>query len=145
MQGSEIFLPFFGMFLLTFAVWVLMYVRRLAFIARNKIDTQKLRTPEMGAALVPEAVSYPSYNFKNLFELPVIFYALCLYLYVIGSVDHTYVISAWIFFTFRALHSAIHCTVNIVKLRFLSYLIAALALWSMLFRAVLDLLPSVSA
>ena len=53
------------------------------------------------------------------------------------QVDATYVNAAWIFFAFRALHSAVHCTFNLVMLRFYLYLIAALALWFMFARAVL--------
>jgi hypothetical protein len=34
-------------------------------------------------------------------------------------------------------HSLVHCTVNVVILRFLAYLAATLALWFMLIRAVL--------
>ncbi len=138
MQGEEIFGPFLGMILLTLVVWMVMYFHRIRFILKHKIDTQQFQTPEQGAALVPISVSFPSYNFKNLFELPLIFYALCLYLYVTGNVDSTYVISAWLFLIFRSVHSAIHCTVNIVRLRFASYLLATIILWFMVVRAILD-------
>jgi hypothetical protein len=40
------------------------------------------------------------------------------------------------------LHSAVHCTVNIVILRFAAYSAAALVLWFMLARAVLGLLAA---
>ena len=89
--------------------------------------------------MLPEAVSYPANNFKNLFELPVLFYGLCLLLYVTGSAGNTYVAAAWVFFAFRVLHSVVHCKSNIVMLRFSLYAAAALALWFMLGRAVLDL------
>lgn len=135
MGGREIFVPFFGMVLLTFVVWLFMYVRRLRFIVTNRIDTRRLTTPEKGASLIPEEVSWPAYNLRNLFELPVLFYALCLYLFVTNGVDHTYVISAWLFFGLRVLHSLIHSTVNIVNLRFSIYMLSAFVLWFMLFRA----------
>ena len=140
MQGVEIFLPFIGMLILTFVVWVFMYVRRLHFIARHNIDAQQLTIPEKGAKLIPERISWPSYNFKNLFELPVIFYALCLYLFATANVDQVHVISAWLFLTMRVIHSVIHCTVNIVKLRFIAYVLAALVLWFMVFRVVIDVI-----
>ena len=89
------------------------------------------------AALLPEAVSYPAHNFRNLFELPVIFYALCLYLHVTGTATAADLTAAWLFVGFRALHSLIHSTVNIVMGRFLAYLAATLALWFMLVRAML--------
>jgi len=135
MSGPEIFVPFFGMLLLTLVVWVVMYVQRLGYIARHRIDSQDLTTPEKGAKLIPERIHWPALNFKNLFELPVVFYALCLYLYVTGNVDDVYLVNAWVFLIFRIVHSAIHCTVNIVKLRFITYVIGALVLWFMVLRA----------
>jgi len=67
----------------------------------------------------------------------VLFYALALYLFVAHEVDGVYVWAAWVFVVFRAAHSLVHSTFNLVILRFYLYLIAALALWFMLFRAAL--------
>lgn len=125
------------MMLLTAVVWAYMYTRRLTYIKANRIPPQELTTPEKAADLLPESVALPANNLRNLLELPVLFYALCLYLYVTGSADGLQVISAWVFVAFRAAHSIIHCTVNIVTLRFLAYFVAALVLWFMLVRAVL--------
>ncbi len=47
---------------------------------------------------------------------------------------------AWVFMVFRALHSAVHCSVNIVLLRFYLYLISTLALWFMVAPAALQFL-----
>ncbi len=140
MAGSEIFMPFVGMLSLTFVVWVLLYVRRIGYMRQHRIDPQDLTTPEKGKALMPDSVSYPAYNLANLFELPVVFYALCLYLFVTGSVDAVYVAAAWAFFGLRVLHSIVHCTFNRVIVRFWLYAAAALALWFMLGRVVLALL-----
>ena len=135
MQGTEIFVPFFGMLLLTFVVWLYMYVRRLHFIFTNRVRSQDLTTAEKGARIIPETISYPAHNLRNLFELPVVFYALCIYLYVTASVDSVYVAGAWLFLGFRILHSAVHCTVNIVLLRFALHNLGSLVLWFMVFRA----------
>ena len=139
MQDAAIFAPFAGMLLLSFVVWVYMYTLRLGYIARHRIDSQDLTTPEKGARIIPERVNWPAHNLRNLFELPVVFYALCLYLYATGNVDTTYVTSAWLFLSFRIAHSAVHCTVNIVKLRFAVYMLASLVLWFMVLRAALEL------
>jgi hypothetical protein len=129
--------PFLGMMLLTAIVWAYMYTRRLTYIKANRIPPQELTTPEKAANLLPETVALPANNLRNLLELPVLFYALCLYLFVTNSADSLHVVSAWVFVAFRAAHSIIHCTVNIVVLRFLSYFAAALVLWFMLARALL--------
>jgi len=60
-----------------------------------------------------------------------------LYLFVTNQVDAVYVTAAWVFVAFRALHSAVHCTFNLIMLRFYLYLIATLAVWFMAIRAAL--------
>ena len=78
----------------------------------------------------------PSDNLKNLFEIPVLFYATSLYLFVTKQVDSTYVIAEWIFFVFRVLHSAVHCTNNIILVRFYVHLISSITVFFMIFRAM---------
>jgi len=95
MQTTEIFGPFFAMILLTLTVWIVMYVRRIRYSMANRIHAQRLGTPEKAVKVFPEEVQYPAYNLSNLLELPIIFYALCLYLLVTGNVDALYVIAAW--------------------------------------------------
>ncbi len=139
MADDAIFMPFVGMLGLTFVVWVYLYVRRIGYMRRHRIDPQDLATPEKGKALLAASVNYPAHNLANLFELPVVFYALCLYLYVTGSVDGVYLAAAWVFFGLRVMHSIVHCTFNRVIVRFWLYAAAALALWFMLGRVVLGL------
>jgi hypothetical protein len=132
-DGGAIFTPFFGMMGLTLAVWVWMYARRIPFI--QSLGDVDLSAPGELARLSPASVSNPSDNLKNLFELPVLFYALVLYLHGTGQVDSGHVTAAWVFFGFRVLHSAVHCTFNHVMLRFGLYAVASAALWLMMLRA----------
>jgi hypothetical protein len=136
-QQSEIFGPVFATVFLTFVVWVYMYVRRIRFINGSGVTPEQLAVPGALAELSPPEVSNPSDNLKNLFELPVLFYALALYLFTSNQVDATYVAAAWVFVGFRVLHSAVHCTINIVMLRFSLYLISSLAVWFIAARAML--------
>jgi len=138
MNTTTIFGPFFALITLTFVVWIYMYASRIPFIMRSKLTPQQLR-PDEFARLSPPAVANPSDNLKNLFELPIIFYALVLCLYVTNRVDATYVWAAWLFAGFRALHSAVHCTFNLVPLRFWLYVAGATALWFIAIRAALAL------
>lgn len=138
MNSQQIFSPFLAMLMLTLLVWVYMYCRRLTYIFANKIDPQTLTTRDQVAGKYPPSISYPSDNLKNLFELPVLFYALCLYLFVTQRVDEIHIWSAWTFVAFRVLHSLIHCSVNIVKFRFAAYAVSAIALWVMVIRAALS-------
>ncbi|MBL8644653.1 MAG: MAPEG family protein [Rhodospirillaceae bacterium] len=137
MPQSSIYAPFFAMMALTFAVWVYMYVRRIRFITGNNISPRELEKPGELARLSPPAISNPSDNLKNLFELPVLFYAVVLYLGATGQADDTYTAAAWVFVSFRTLHSIVHCTVNIVIVRFYIYIASSLALWFIIGRAAL--------
>jgi hypothetical protein len=138
MDQTSIFLPFMAVMLLTLLVWTYMYSRRIAFILRNKLTPQQL-TPWEFARLSPPRVSNPSDNLKNLFELPTVFYAVVIYLYVAHRVDATYLIAAWVFFGGRVLHSIVHCSFNFVPLRFWLYAISAIALWFMVLRIALTI------
>jgi hypothetical protein len=135
MPQAAIFEPVFATVFLTFVVWVYMYVRRIHFLTTNNIDPSDMAVPGALARISAPEVVNPSDNLKNLFEIPVIFYALALYLFVTGQVDAAYVAAAWIFVGFRALHSAVHCTINIVTLRFYLYLVSTLAVWFIAARA----------
>jgi hypothetical protein len=135
MQQTAIFGPLFATIFLTFLVWVYMYIRRIRFIRSEKIDPKDMAVPGALARLSPPEVSNPSDNLKNLFEVPVIFYALAMYLFVTSQVDAAYVGAAWVFAGFRVCHSIVHCTINIVMLRFYLYLVSTLAVWFIAARA----------
>lgn len=51
-------------------------------------------------------------NFTNLFEVPVVFYALCALAIATGHVPGWLPALAWLFVASRIVHSAIHCTCN---------------------------------
>lgn len=137
MSQTAIFGPVFVTILLTFVVWTYMYVRRIAFLQTSGIEPQELTSPGELDRRSPPGVVSPSDNLKNLFEIPVIFYALALYLFTTDQVDATHLAAAWVFAGFRVLHSAVHCTVNIVMLRFSLYLVSTVAVWFMAARAAL--------
>ena len=137
MSNREIFQPFFAMMLLTLAVWIYMYIRRTSFLTRERIDLRKVDTPAKMDAVVPGDVNLPAYALRNQFELPVIFYALCLYLYATSEADTVYLAAAWLFVAGRAVHAVIYCTTNKVMHRFASYFLSALILWVMVARAAL--------
>ena len=136
MDQHAIFGPVLGTMVLTFVVWVYMYARRIPFVRSLDLTPEQLTAAEF-ARIQPPAVINPSDNLKNLFELPTVFYAVVLYLYVTHQVDGAYAVAAWGFFLFRVLHSVVHCTFNFIPLRFALYVISAGALWFMVIRAAI--------
>jgi hypothetical protein len=138
MTQTSIFSPFFATIFLTLIVWIYLYIRRLSFISSLNINQQELAVPGVLTKLSPPSVINPSDNLKNLFEIPVLFYTIVLYLFITKQVDDLYLNTAWIFFGFRVIHSIVHCTFNLITLRFAAYLISTLAVWFMAIRAAIS-------
>ena len=131
--------PVLATILLTAIVWLVMIASRMTgFSTGEQVDPDQMRTRGQVYPKLKGVACYSSDNFENLFELPVVFYALVGLLYLGGMVDALYVQLAWVFCIFRYLHSLIHCTYNKVMHRFLVWLIASFALWAMLVRALLQ-------
>ena len=128
MNQESIFIPFFGLMLLTILVWIYMYYLRLSYMVFNKVDPQSLAATRQATELIPAKVNQPSENLINLFELPVLFYATCIYLYVTQQADTTSLVLGYCFLIFRVLHSVIHCTYNKVTHRFYVYVLSAITL-----------------
>lgn len=139
MNQNIILQPVMAMLLLTGLVWLLMYLRRLPYILSHNIDPQSIATPEQMTNVIPTNINNVSNNLKNLFELPVVFYVICIVLLITQKVDAMYVDAAWFFVGFRALHSLIHSTINHVNTRFTAYFLSSIALWYMTIRLSLSL------
>ena len=133
----EILQPVVAMLLLTAVVWVVLFVRRLSYMAGQKIDAEQMQTPQQTLSLLPDDVIAPANNFKNLFEAPVLFYVVCLCAAMLNSVDAMMLNCAWGFVLLRVIHSVIHCTYNRVMHRFVAYMGSCLLLGVMLFKLAL--------
>ena len=135
-----ILLPAVVLMLITMLVWLNMFIKRLVAFKSRKIDPQTIATPESLAAALDDKTNAPSNCFKNLFEVPVIFYALCIILAMTGAVDSLYSNLAWAFVVFRAIQAGVHCTYNRVMHRFYAYFISSVIVWLMLIRFFLSIL-----
>ena len=137
MKQEIIFIPFFSMMLLTIVVWIYMFVLRISFFKRQNVDPQSISTTHQLLDIIPDKINTPSDNLNNLFELPVLFYAVCIYLYVTSHVDTINLGLAYGFLIFRVGHSVIHCTYNTVMHRFYFYMLSSLFLWALIIHAFL--------
>lgn len=127
MLDTRIFLPAVAMAGLTFVVWLRMYFARIGEMKRERIPPQAIATsPQITAVLKNTRAAD---NFRNLFELPVLFYLALTVAAFSGQVTTLVLILAWLFVGFRVLHSAIHCSYNKVIHRFYAYLGGGIVLW----------------
>ena len=126
---SAIFWPVIALAGLTAAIWVLMYVRRIAEIRSARIDPQSLATSEMASNKLHNVSAAD--NFSNLLETPVLFYTICIIVYVVGEVTPFQLGLAWLYVALRAVHSLIHVSYNRVLHRWLAYVASTLCLFVM--------------
>jgi len=119
--------PACAMVALTLLVWVRMYRTRIAQMKRERIHPQSVATSALAAAKLTD--SQAADNFRNLFELPVLFYLALVVAVQTAHVTALTLSLAWTFVALRILHSAIHCTYNKVIHRFYVYFAGGVALW----------------
>lgn len=67
---------------------------------------------------VPNNLQSISQHYKNMFELPILFYILCIMFIVDNNYTNFDVIIAWGFVSFRFLHSLVRISNQNVNLRF---------------------------
>jgi hypothetical protein len=123
------FHPAFAMAALTFAVWVRLYATRIGEMRRERIHPQAVATSRQAAERLHDTRAAD--NFRNLFELPVLFYLALVVAALLGLASDGFLALAWTFVALRVLHSAIHCTYNRVMRRFMAYFAGSLVLWAM--------------
>lgn len=133
MNQQLILYPLLAMFLLVCIVAGTMLRRRIVFYKTNKVHPQKTATSAQMTATISD--SRAPDNFRNLFELPVMFYTAVLVLFATHLVCLPQVIFAWGFVAGRYAHSAIQCGSNNVMRRFYAFLFSnffLVAMWGML-------------
>lgn len=116
--------------LLTFAVGARMLYCRVREFRGKRIHPQAVATSLQMAAKVEDVQAAD--NFRNLFEVPVLFYALVAAAIGTGVVPPWLVIGAWVFVALRVVHSGIQCTYNKVMHRFRAFIagfVVIVALW----------------
>ncbi len=124
-----IFWPAIAQVLLTLVVAIRMYVVRIGEIVTRRVNPQSLATSREAAAQLQNIAAAD--NFRNLFELPVLFFAICPALYVTGHVTAFQLGLAWAFVSGRCVHSFIHITYNRVRHRFRAFVLSMSCVFSM--------------
>lgn len=121
--------PAFALVALTFVVWLRMYFARVGEMRRLRIHPQSVATSPQAAQRFVDTRAAD--NFRNLFELPVLFYLAISIAHAIGATNGLLLVLAWLFVVLRVAHSAIHCGYNRVMHRFYAYLAGGLVLWTL--------------
>lgn len=128
-MNDAIFWPMVAQVGIVVGVWIRLYFVRIGEMRAKRIPAQAVATTR-AASQVLEDVGTAD-NFRNLFEVPVLFFAICLALAVTDLVTPIQLTLAWVFVVFRAAHSVIHTTYNTVKHRFTAYSISTVSVFVM--------------
>ncbi len=129
--GTAIFWPVIVQAMLTFGVYILMAKRRFGAVRAGTAKAHDYKIP----TIEPAPSATVARNLINQFELPVIFYVVCVALHVTGGVGMAALVLAWIFAVSRLLHAYVHVTSNRLMLRqrlFSVGVIATFGLWVLL-------------
>lgn len=116
--------------LLTFVVGLLMLYSRVQEMRAKRLHPQKAATSKLMAANLENVQAAD--NFRNLFEAPVLFYALVACALAASFVPPWLVLGAWCYVVLRIVHSIIHCGYNNVMHRlavFALSFVLLLGLW----------------
>lgn len=110
--------PVFALVLLTFLVAGKMFADRMVEMKNKKFRLSVFKTSKDREAL---EVVQAADNFKNLFEMPVLFYLLITMLFFLNIYRPFYLYLMWAYIVVRYIHSYIHCTYNKVLHRFYAF------------------------
>ena len=107
--------PLIGMVVLTLLVAI-----RLLYFAINSILTGKIHIKQFSIydGEFPKYFQSVRQHYKNMFEMPILFYILCILLIINNNYTQFDVIVAWGFVLFRVLHSLARIPNRDINLRF---------------------------
>src|SRR6185312_10175979 len=113
MNQTAIFWPVIAQVLLVYLVYGLLGLRRKAAVEAGDARVSDFRENRKEP---PQSI-FVNNNLLNQFQLPVLFYVVCLCLYVTQGNSIVTVALAWIFVVLRYLHASIHITSNRIRYR----------------------------
>jgi hypothetical protein len=124
--AGGVFLPALAMVALTVAVTVRMFLERVRQIRADRIPFREI--PSGSQMATRFADTRAADNYRNLFELPVLFYLALVVAAFAGLATPLVLGLAWTYVALRVVHSWIHCTYNRVRHRFYAFALGTLVL-----------------
>jgi hypothetical protein len=128
--------PIFAMVVLTFLVMFWTLYTRVQAVRQGKMSIGYFRLMQGDA---PAAVVKASRHFSNLFELPVLFYIVCMLCHIKNAEDSWQIGLAWLYVVCRCLQAIIHLGYNNVKHRLAAFALGNFALLILWLRLIVQL------
>ncbi len=138
MAHPEFLYPVVALALLTVIVMVFMLKERIAEMTERRIHPQSAPSSSQMSSMLKNTKGAD--NYKNLFELPILFYVICVVLmFTTKSLSPILLGLAWVYVVLRAWHSYVHVGYNKVMHRFKIFLASGIVLFVMWTLAVWQL------
>ena len=90
--------------------------------------------------VIDDRAQWKSHNYNHLMEQPTIFYAIALALALMNQGEGINLILAWAYVGLRIAHSLVQATTNVVRIRFVLFTLASIALLGLTVHAAAHLL-----
>lgn len=139
MHVSPLLAPVVVLVAWTLVMLVWMAVKRRPFVSNRGEIPPGTRGADLEAKY-PGSAHWPAHNYQHLVEQPTLFYAIVFALVLMGFDNHVNVYLAWGYVGLRIVHSIVQATVNIVRIRFLLFLLATICLIGLTLHAALFLI-----
>jgi len=127
----------------TLVAWSLVMMVWMAIARAPQLRGRDIPDGTRGADLEreqPGPANWPAHNYQHLMEQPTIFYAIVFALVLMGFDHPINVYLAWGYVGLRIVHSVIQATVNVVRIRFMVFLLATICLVALTFHAAIFLI-----
>lgn len=131
MQQTWILYPMVGMVLLSMSVGLRMLQLRYRAVFQDNLPRAYFKLNRGGKP--PAYMMQVEQHYANLYETPVLFYAVTIVIYVLNLTDPFTLTAAWAYMASRAAHAYVHMGRNRVANRrniFLASIAILAALWS---------------
>lgn len=126
-MAKDILYPTFALVALIFIVFGTMFVSRGRHMRASPPRGDTFDNGD-SAMRYFQPVEMPANNYRNLFEAPVLYFALVPLLLVTGQAGPVQVVLAWTYVALRSVHSVIHIGPKKVGPRALAYVASMLVL-----------------
>lgn len=117
----------FSLSMLTIVVGLIAVKARITSVKNGQMNASYFKL--MQGQEIPELVTKTTRCFNNLFEIPTLFYIVCMLHLILGIENYLAIIFSWLFVIFRTAQAYVHITYNHVKHRMLAFGISVLCVF----------------
>lgn len=128
MSVQMVLAPVFALVFLIFIVMAGMFRVRTRAISTKEVRISQIA---LGQDAWPKQVTQVSNTYVNLFEMPVLFFALIALALPLRQADLVIVLLSWVYVVLRYLHAGVYATSNDLRYRFGTFAASCLVLLAM--------------